>query len=1645
MLLFTQPIKSNRQLAEALTRVLQHPEVQHGIFRITDGVTSGRIFIADGMVFVGAELAEGKMGAQAVYRLLSISDGIVGFLQVPFEPLDDSTFVDIRTLLFEFEQCPEIPLAEALTKIVGDSARDFDTPAAAIQPEGQSMAGLMADAIHKQVQKELGKKAADTADGDKEQLLLEHLNYYNKLLSQLDRAPYASWLSRAELLNSDLVVYECLLEGDERTSEAAEAMNRLRETLKKAITRAAETAALLADVDTGYSSTSELFKPTAAPQAPPKISHQVDPIVKAAPSDKPAKPEDLLAGAPSSAPPPVSAANRVDKIAVPASSAKPPASESSKPGTSASSAASGASASATNSPASASGSGASSSPSSTLSSAPPPVPAANRSERIAMPASSAAAKAEATRAPKPPGDAPKPGGTDSAAPAQPEKPADAAKSSEPQKPAATPPASVPPPRAAEENKESLSDAWQKAMSEAQPGDSQLTSELSKPGATPPPMNTATEEFAAFDESSLGDAALTAEPSSAEETQPDSAPLLMQLTSLAANTRETKKPSLLALGEAATEDDPSQTVQTAAIKESDLLARRQSMQEAARAPNTVPAGTEPAKPAAATTGSTAKPASQGSANKPSSPTPIAAANKPSSSSPVPEKEAGRPANAPSAAERKDAPGAEKKDAAPPAPTQPDKKESQPAAATDQETKSGPTAPPLPAKEPKGLDSLLSFDDEEEDSNGSTGSTYLDSDAPRYDPGDADEYDPDTTLADPITAVSDALFERYESPKKQPSEPSKIDTSKPVRASALEDDLFASYESPRKPQAAQSTPEGAQQTAKDTFSKLEFKPGSKAAGSQPAGEALSQLQAKIGGGKQQQQPTGATSHSAPVGPDDINQLDAIPTPKTGSSAASSGKTSLADLDAIPTPKTAAAATSKPSLAELNAIPTPKTGGADAAFESAKPSLAELNAIPTPKVGSAGASPRSTSSELDAIPSPKLGASPRSTSSDLDAIPTPKSGGSIPIGAAGGPAESAKGSASDTFAEGPSKLRGAFSSSTSGQVHKLGTTPGAKGRTNEALVSALSQMFEGLEIDESELASIEEQAKRAEEDKKRFQQEITEAQKANDMLSQAALAGIRNQEAQVAEKELRSELSTLRKREVSNKRYIIGGAVAAVLLGGAVVWMFMNPGRPAVTGELDAARKYMKDGLHEAARAEVKMAIAKDPKNAEAHIMYGEMLFDISEFSDAVKEFKTAEANGGKLNSEQLHQLAEAAIRTKNWNEARATTQRQLKTASTPQLLVQLGRIERDSGNWAQALEPFNKAIAGGYSAGYRERGELYFKLKQPKKAMADFDHAIKLNDKDLHAHLLRGRAFLQTGDPKSALNDFAKAQLPEKPDATVLAYQAVAFNRTGQHAKAVAAASRAIEIDRNSVPAYMARGEGYMAQRTFARAIGDFDTVLTIEPNNNEAKSKRQAAYVAYKRSSGRSYDGAQTASIPVPSNLSADSLVLKGYESLRRGDTDEAIAFLAAAVKKQPNDAMARLYLGHAFLKAGQPTRALQQFQAAQSMGGQLRPLDRVAWADALLASGQQDQAKQMFEQILQSQPKLFAARLGQLRAYLVSGDRKRAEQLAREYMVDSSEQEQEAFSSLFRSGGSSSSPGSDGGNSGGDGGGASNNNTPEPG
>lgn len=435
-----------------------------------------------------------------------------------------------------------------------------------------------------------------------------------------------------------------------------------------------------------------------------------------------------------------------------------------------------------------------------------------------------------------------------------------------------------------------------------------------------------------------------------------------------------------------------------------------------------------------------------------------------------------------------------------------------------------------------------------------------------------------------------------------------------------------------------------------------------------------------------------------------------------------------------------------------------------------------------------------------------------------------------------------------------------SASNQSGAYPKAPVLRGEGNEAVADAMSQMFRGLHISGIELQNLQDKWAKEEEDRKRFQQQVAEAARATAMET-STVTSIRSQEATKADTEFQNaqeeELLAAQKKK---KYIIIGGIAAAVIVGILTIMAMLNPGGPSISSHIESAKGHLNQGMLEVARREIQLAVSKKPNDPEALHIYAEILYKQSNYPECLQRYEEAEKNGAKLTEGDLEKMAYAAVRTKQWDKARAITEKQIANKSTPALLVQLARIERDSNNPEMAIAHFDQAISQGSSAVYRERGELHLQLKHGKKAQADFDSAINQNDKDMRAHFLRGRAYLLNGNASSALTDFKAAESPDKPDPQVLAYKAAAHNLLGEYSEALDAANAALQIDPNSITALLARGDAFMGRGAYRRADTDFDAVLHLDPNNTDAQEKKRKAYVGYMRA-----NDADSAPSPADSN------------------------------------------------------------------------------------------------------------------------------------------------------------------------------------
>ena len=163
---------------------------------------------------------------------------------------------------------------------------------------------------------------------------------------------------------------------------------------------------------------------------------------------------------------------------------------------------------------------------------------------------------------------------------------------------------------------------------------------------------------------------------------------------------------------------------------------------------------------------------------------------------------------------------------------------------------------------------------------------------------------------------------------------------------------------------------------------------------------------------------------------------------------------------------------------------------------------------------------------------------------------------------------------------------------------------------------------------------------------------------------------------------------------------------------------------------------------------------------------------------------------------------------------------------------GELLYEAGKYEQALRDYDRAIqlAPDDAPAYNNRGHAYYRLGKYKHAVRDFTEAIRLDTQFAAAYANRGQLYSDLGYYDYALRDFQRAvnNDPELGRAYLGAAWILATcpdRKFRDPEQAVAAASRAIEIDGDGDPRYLdtlaaahaSSGQFGMAQQALAAAI------------------------------------------------------------------------------------------------------------------------------------------------------------------------------------------------------------------------------------
>jgi len=104
---------------------------------------------------------------------------------------------------------------------------------------------------------------------------------------------------------------------------------------------------------------------------------------------------------------------------------------------------------------------------------------------------------------------------------------------------------------------------------------------------------------------------------------------------------------------------------------------------------------------------------------------------------------------------------------------------------------------------------------------------------------------------------------------------------------------------------------------------------------------------------------------------------------------------------------------------------------------------------------------------------------------------------------------------------------------------------------------------------------------------------------------------------------------------------------------------------------------------------------------------------------------------------------------------------------------------------------------------------------------------------YKYFYRGKRFYDLGEYDKAILDFTRAIELERNYVFAYVERGLAWEKKGFHEKALADFNNALEINPQYTKAYKDRASTWQAMGEYAKAIEDYNKVIELEPENSEA--------------------------------------------------------------------------------------------------------------------------------------------------------------------------------------------------------------------
>lgn len=323
---------------------------------------------------------------------------------------------------------------------------------------------------------------------------------------------------------------------------------------------------------------------------------------------------------------------------------------------------------------------------------------------------------------------------------------------------------------------------------------------------------------------------------------------------------------------------------------------------------------------------------------------------------------------------------------------------------------------------------------------------------------------------------------------------------------------------------------------------------------------------------------------------------------------------------------------------------------------------------------------------------------------------------------------------------------------------------------------------------------------------------------------------------------------------------------------------------------------------------------------------------------------------------------------------------------QLLERNGQLERALSEYNRSLEL--EPQAGEI---LRQRANLHMKMGNPERALSDAQAYVRLHPDDAESlkllaniHLMRGQSqaarlvlervleldpedsqtlmdlalLLVTSDPPAAVKALEKLTAIDPDSADGFYHLGLAYQKNGDEAKSEAAFKKVVELDPSSLPSLFLLGQMSEKAGKTAEAIRYYEAALDKMPDNsslrmqlvmlNAARSDLDAIerlldyykddphapveanlWLGVAAESRKDWDSALKYYLRSQSQAETPEIRIRLasiYSHL--GRVKETLKSLDALVRKNPENAQYRYFMGLAYLDIQKPKKAVKEFEKA---------------------------------------------------------------------------------------------------------------------